>query len=732
MNCRLCGKQKSPLDFNVELNDESSSNWTYRELIEHHTRVSIKADKILPKSVCDECKAEIDGFAEFSRKLQTVQNSFESDDVASGTRKLSVQLERIDQVVLPKNIRWSEEMKDCALCNVAISKIIELKGPGQNIVLCNKIAQFRIHLRTAHDFISKSTRPAKKQKRKLSCDWTNEEIPATDDNLLLYDPIAINLTPKVEQLQVETVVVKIETFNDSEKDSEDEYKPHLPQHEPVCRRTRSSLNPPKRRGRYKKTESLSNSKPQLYGSEIDSLEKLFEDEINGTAPRLHLNISEDFSGENGEVHEEFAKLVSPLRWRNHLSCRECKSTYDNINELTNHIENVHGKRTRMFSYTLCNCEYDFAATSAEILMNHMTDRHFYDHLKFCCMICSKMFYDLMSIANHYKTHGDEFELFPCLICGFHTASLDKMKEHKTWHMLKEQSESQKLCALVDLKFKTGALKGFKNPAVNDHELQSDGRVSDECQKRLTIDWSFAKYGCTPCSVTYDNPFDLHFHARFKHYGENINHGYACEKCRVERTHSFKHDFNSLFTFISHAIDCKHNEIFRFSCMVCSTIFGSLSYLAAHYREVHPPFLSCIYCNHCGKIFASCSTAMMHYNKEVLDEKERVVKDETHICHICAKTYKVKGHLATHLKSHELSDEPVEMVECKVCKKLCKGKIRLREHMVNMFDSLKKIVILKITIVIFQIIHINPRHHKCHLCPNAFNYKRILRRHIEVS
>ena len=81
--CRVCGEEKSPLDFNIELSDKTSCNWTYRDLIEHHTRVSLKTNKLLPQSVCEECRGCIDGFAKFSSKMQAVQHTFdiENDDL---------------------------------------------------------------------------------------------------------------------------------------------------------------------------------------------------------------------------------------------------------------------------------------------------------------------------------------------------------------------------------------------------------------------------------------------------------------------------------------------------------------------------------------------------------------------------------------------------------------------------------------------------------------------------
>jgi hypothetical protein len=81
--CRLCGEEKSPLDLRIELNDRTNSNWSYRDLIEHHSRVSLKANKLLPQSICEECRVQVYGFVEFSSKIQEVQNGLEADELDS-------------------------------------------------------------------------------------------------------------------------------------------------------------------------------------------------------------------------------------------------------------------------------------------------------------------------------------------------------------------------------------------------------------------------------------------------------------------------------------------------------------------------------------------------------------------------------------------------------------------------------------------------------------------------
>ena len=106
--CRLCGEEKSPLDFIVELSDKTNWNWTYRDLIEHHTRVSLKTNKLLPQSICEECRVYVDGFAEFSSRLQAVQNSFDSKDDSFDPSIAKECAELIPEIIL-KEQNFSEK-----------------------------------------------------------------------------------------------------------------------------------------------------------------------------------------------------------------------------------------------------------------------------------------------------------------------------------------------------------------------------------------------------------------------------------------------------------------------------------------------------------------------------------------------------------------------------------------------------------------------------------------------
>ena len=77
--CRLCGEEKTT-SLSVELCDKTASNWIFRELIEFHTRIKIEPNKVLPQQICDECRLNVESFSEFSQNVQTVQDTFVTED----------------------------------------------------------------------------------------------------------------------------------------------------------------------------------------------------------------------------------------------------------------------------------------------------------------------------------------------------------------------------------------------------------------------------------------------------------------------------------------------------------------------------------------------------------------------------------------------------------------------------------------------------------------------------
>ena len=392
-----------------------------------------------------------------------------------------------------------------------------------------------------------------------------------------------------------------------------------------------------------------NEKQTIYGPEFDTAEKLYADEIKNQSiftASLFLNVSIDTQLTNGEVTEELANSqgLNPLRWRDLLVCAICKVKFTNINALTDHINQDHSTRTRAFG--CFNCDIEYGALYESSLVNHLVERHYLEHLRFCCLVCSKLFYDLLALSHHYKTHKVDFDIFVCFICGFYAKTLDDLKEHKAYHLQMETSkpDNQTLCEKVLEKFNKGDELNVFNQQVAEYERCHDGTVTMECQRRFVVDWSFAQYQCPLCLVQLSNPFGLFVHLRLKHpkEQEQARRIYSCNTCVEKKV------FSGMHYFINHAAE-NHNEILRFTCVVCSRVFWNYVALANHYKNVHPSFTA-VFCCHCGKLFHSITSAAIHYKKIMIlltDDEKRLKKEgkleseeANHICHVCGKILKL--------------------------------------------------------------------------------------------
>lgn len=488
---------------------------------------------------------------------------------------------------------------------------------------------------------------------------------------------AVNVTEPAKRLKrrkIEKILVKVEDEVSSDRecdDSESDYNEEQSSEE----QSKLPRNRLKKRSKcHKSTKRAASSKKlshsDLFGPEINSFEKLFADEIGGMSthhPSLHLNIMSCFQLPNGEIPEEHVSMVSELRWKDLLVCGICKTHHTSINDLIAHADNKHDTRTKLFGCHCCNGE--FTTLYESTLVNHLVERHYHEHLKFCCLVCSKLFYDLQSLMHHYKTHDGKFELLVCLICGWYAKTLDDLKDHKAYHMTAEKSENQILCERVYEKFKSGTETTTRNYAVAEYEKNPDGSVKEECQSRFSVDWSFGEYQCSTCIVSFNNPFELFVHQRLKHPKEVFKKIYACSLC------TDKKEFSNLFTFINHATS-KHLDNAKFSCIVCSKVFWNYLALADHYKNVHPSF-PCIFCCHCGKIFMNVTVASSHFKalnllrtpEERKLLKEGKMQEETsHICHVCARNFKSRASLLNHVKTHEAL-EPSDLLQCHICSKL---------------------------------------------------------------
>ena len=342
---------------------------------------------------------------------------------------------------------------------------------------------------------------------------------------------------------------------------------------------RNTKRPAKRKEQY-----------EIYSNKVDTLEKLFSDVINGggsTTSSLHININQNFKTPvEISVDVALKEGLSQSRWKDLLCCGLCYIDFDNIIELNNHIERIHGSRNK--AYGCKNCEINYTALFDSSLVNHHIERHYREHLKFCCLVCSKLFYDVPSLVRHYNVH--KYEIMICYICGFYAKSLNELKDHIAYHIQIESSkpENQILCEKVMEKYLSGKEANTFNTEIELDERNSDGTVTNECQNKFQVDWSFSKQHCPigSCTNQTSRPFELFVHLRLKHPKESdqVKKIYSCNICAEKK------DFSGMHYFYNHLAE-NHFSSLKFTCIVCSRLFWNFLSLALHYKNVHSSFTS---------------------------------------------------------------------------------------------------------------------------------------------
>lgn len=114
----------------------------------------------------------------------------------------------------------------------------------------------------------------------------------------------------------------------------------------------------------------------------------------------------------------------------------CRKRFSNLISLIQHNNNEICKNNHSYRCKDCNrrfCNY-FALTS---FINHVTSKIRNEHMKFCCVVCSKVFYNMPYLSKHYQENhpNKDLSLVPCLECGFYCQSFRQLIKHKQSHIV---------------------------------------------------------------------------------------------------------------------------------------------------------------------------------------------------------------------------------------------------------------------------------------------------------
>ncbi|XP_069683310.1 zinc finger protein 260-like [Periplaneta americana] len=217
------------------------------------------------------------------------------------------------------------------------------------------------------------------------------------------------------------------------------------------------------------------------------------------------------------------------------------------------------------------------------------------------------------------------------------------------------------------------------------------------------------YRCAECCKAFDSKSVWRQHMR--------QHVFRCLRC--DKQFSSKHGL------------ANHRNLHLpegerpYKCQHCNKGFGAKHAMTKHERTHLPDEERLSYvCDVCGKRFGYAST---------LDGHQRHVhqKERPFVCHVCAKSFPIKGALMYHLTTHE-AQQRVQCAQCGIWLKNEKIlRIHRKCHQGELFacPHCDKVSSTRNNLRMHMKRHSNTRPHGCPLCSRAFKTSRDLKTHM---
>jgi KRAB domain-containing zinc finger protein len=220
----------------------------------------------------------------------------------------------------------------------------------------------------------------------------------------------------------------------------------------------------------------------------------------------------------------------------------------------------------------------------------------------------------------------------------------------------------------------------------------------------------------PCSICNRKIRADRMERHMKTHDNEKERKFQCKICSVK--------FLKVTSLTRHLNHHKLKKNAGFKCQFCFKKFYLKAKLDRHLK-FHAKFLRC---DHCGFLFKRKQLLMAHMKKKHIAAEVCVVKCET-----CDKTFKSRGSLRQHQKTHQ------KAFECDVCGHKFATKAHLKDHLVYHFnpEAFKCDICLRIftmegnvrihKIAVHQIVQ-QPRKFECQICHERYKTQTLLNRH----
>lgn len=367
---------------------------------------------------------------------------------------------------------------------------------------------------------------------------------------------------------------------------------------------------------------------------------------------VELEVADTDKNDDGTISSRTDTNYSDKWMDMRLPCQECGQVVVGPFDLKVHYAACHSPDLNGYEKYPCDdcCE---VYVGFHKFLNHVTGMH-KSSFKFCCLICSDMFWNFDALRKHYQSkHRDESSsIFFCLLCGRFFKTSYYLSTHETRFHKKQESpddggalHNQTIHTVDSLFAEEISSETFSHDTafnIPKHDKNPDGSVSKECQLRYASKgWASQPMNCTECRVQLASTYQLSLHIDEEHPGAK-SRNFVCTSCPEHKT------FFNLESYVNHSFTIHHPHL-KYFCYVCDEICWNYKALYLHFKAAHGDHRVNI-CLYCGKYHKSGYDLKCH--KEVHKTRnERAEGIETINCDVCSKAVHRK-HFQRHVDTHK--------------------------------------------------------------------------------
>lgn len=367
---------------------------------------------------------------------------------------------------------------------------------------------------------------------------------------------------------------------------------------------------------------------------------------------IELDVADTDKNDDGTVSNRTDTNYSDKWTDMRLPCQECGQVVVGPYDLKVHYTACHSPDLNGYEKYPCDdcCE---VLDGFHKFLNHVTATH-QSSFKFCCLVCSDMFWNFDALHKHYQTkHEDECSsIFFCLLCGRFFKTSYYLSTHETRFHKKQELpddggalQNQTIHTVDSLFAEEIISETFSHDTafnIPKPDKNPDGSVSKECQMRYASkNWASQPMNCTECSIQLASTFQLSLHIDEEHPGAK-SRNFVCTNCPEHKT------FFNLESYVNHSFTIHHPHL-KYFCYICDEICWNYKALYHHFKTAHGDQRVNI-CLYCGKYHKSGYDLKCH--KEVHKTRnERAEGIETINCDVCSKAVHRK-HFQRHMDTHK--------------------------------------------------------------------------------